>query len=64
MKPGRKFTGTLVAFGMILIGYVVTHYLKIDPDLFKTYTWSVITICFGYDGVNLVNKKIMNGGGK
>lgn len=64
MKLGRKFTGTVIAFGMILVGYMVTHYLKADPGLFKTYTWAVITICFGYDGVNLVNKKIINGGGK
>ena len=59
---GRKFTGTLIAFGLLLIGYIITHYLDIDSQLFKIFGGFVIAINFGYNGTNIINKKITNGG--
>ena len=59
----RKFKVILIAFGMLIIGYVITHFLGIDEGLFKIFIGAIISLTAIYGGENLINKKI-NGGKK
>ncbi len=43
MKPGRKFIGLIIAFGLLLIGLVIIHFLKMDLEFYEVYAkWIVI----------------------
>jgi len=43
MKGGRKFTGLIIAFGLLLIGLVIVHFLKMKLDFYEVYAkWIVI----------------------
>ncbi len=43
MKPGRKFIGLIIAFGLLLIGLVIVHYLKMKLEFYETYAkWIII----------------------
>ena len=43
MKPGRKFIGLLIAFGLLLFGLVIVNALDIDIEFYNTYAkWIVI----------------------
>ena len=59
----RKFKVILIAFGMLIVGYIITHYLGINEGLFKIFIGAIISLTAIYGGENLINKKI-NGGGK
>lgn len=60
----RKYKIILIAFGMLIIGYIITHYLGINEGLFKVFIGAIISLTAIYGGENLINKKISNGGGK
>ena len=46
MKGGRKFTSLIIAFGLLFIGLVIVHYLKINKDLYEIYAkWIIIGLC-------------------
>jgi hypothetical protein len=43
MKPGRKFIGLLIAFGLLLLGLVIVNALDIDIEFYNTYAkWIII----------------------
>lgn len=43
MKGGRKFTGLIIAFGLLLIGLVIVHFLKMKLDFYEVYAkWIII----------------------
>jgi len=42
MEGGRKYTGMLIAFGLICIGFLATHFLKIKSELFAAYSKYII----------------------
>ena len=60
----RKFKGYLIAVGLLIIGYVITHVLGISDNLFKTFIYGLIALTGLYDGANVINKKLSNGGKK
>ncbi len=59
----RKYKIILIAFGMLIIGYIITHFLGINEALFKIFVAAIISLTAIYGGENLINKKI-NGGSK
>jgi len=59
----RKYKIILIAFGMLIIGYIITHFLGINEALFKIFVAAIISLTAIYGGENLINKKI-NGGKK
>ncbi len=59
----RKYKVILIAFGMLLVSYIVTHFLGIEEGLFKIFIGAIISLTAIYGGENLINKKI-NGGKK
>ncbi len=59
----RKYKIILIAFGMLIVGYIVTHFLGINEALFKIFVAAIISLTAIYGGENLINKKI-NGGKK
>ncbi len=59
----RKFKGYLLALGLLIIGYVITHALGISDSLFKTFIYGLVALTTIYDGSNILVKKF-NGGKK
>ena len=62
-RMNRKYKIILIAFGMLIIGYIITHFLGINEALFKIFVAAIISLTAIYGGENLINKKI-NGGKK
>ena len=60
----RKFKGFLIGTILLIVGYVLTHLLKIESGLFKTFIYGLLGLATIYDGSNILTKKILNGGKK
>ena len=60
----RKYKGFFVSMSLLIVGYVITHFLGISDTLFKTYIYGLTGISALYFGANVAVKKINNGGGK
>ncbi len=60
----RKYKGYLITVGLLIVGYVITHFLGISDNLFKTYVAGLTGMSALFFGANVVVKKIKNGGGK
>ena len=59
----RKYKGYLITVGLLIIGYVTTHFLGISDNLFKTYVAGLTGMSALFFGANVVVKKIKNNGG-
>ncbi len=61
----RKYKGYLITVGLLIIGYVITHFLGISDNLFKTYVAGLTGMSALFFGANIAVKKInkINGGG-
>lgn len=57
----RKYKGYLIAVGLLILGYVVTHLLKIDAELFKVFIYGLVSLTAIYDGSNILVKKFTGG---
>ncbi|KKK91162.1 hypothetical protein LCGC14_2715700, partial [marine sediment metagenome] len=40
----RKYKIILIAFGMLIIGYIITHFLGINEALFKIFVAAIISL--------------------
>ena len=59
----RKYKGHLISLGILIVVYIITHYLGIDEGLFKVFIAAVIGSEALYDGSNLLVKNIYKDGG-
>ena len=55
----RKFKVLLIGFGLLIVGYMVTHLLKIDSNLFKVFIYGLLGLTGAYDISNVAVKKII-----
>lgn len=64
-KPaGRKWSSMLIGCIMLIIGLAVFKYLKIGFEHYWTFVAGVLGVTEGYGVLNVLNKKISNGGSK
>jgi len=43
MKGGRKFAGLIISFGMLLIGMIIVHFLKMQMGVYEIYAkWTIV----------------------
>ena len=53
----RKYKGFLISVGLLIAGYVITHLMKIDKELFKVFIYGLLGLTGAYDISNVVVKK-------